>query len=201
MKPSQRKTGLYFGSFNPPHVGHMVIANYMLEFGNIDEIWFVVSPQNPLKDPSQLFHARNRLEMVRVALADHPKMRVCDIEFSLPMPSYTIQTLIALEEKHPDHAFCLIMGMDNLESFQRWKAWEIILQNHRLLVYPRPGSVGGSLTNHPNVQIVNAPLMEISSSFIRQALASQRDVRFFMPQTVASLILKSGWYQNKSKTK
>jgi len=195
MSNTRRQIGLYFGSFNPPHIGHMAIANYMLAFGQIDELWFVVSPQNPLKDKTSLIQARTRLELVRQAIGTFPGMRVCDIEFNLPTPNYTISTLVKLEEKFPDNTFCLIMGMDNLQTFNRWKAWETIIEQYRILAYPRPGFDGEPHASHRNATLVNAPLMEISSSFIRQAIKDGKNIRFFLPENVADMIEKEGLYR------
>jgi nicotinate-nucleotide adenylyltransferase len=172
----------------------MAIAGYILEFGSIDELWFVVSPQNPLKDKASLVHARTRLEMVRLAIGKFPGMRTSDIEFYLPQPSFTINTLVHLEEKFPDYQFCLIMGMDNLQSFRKWKAWETILSNYKMLVYPRPGYEGHELVSDSNVEIVQAPLMEISSSFIRKSLKAGKNMQFFLPREVSAMIEAEGLY-------
>ena len=191
---SKKQIGLFFGSFNPPHIGHMAIANYLLEFGDIDELWFVVSPQNPLKEKKSLIQGRTRLEMVRRAIGTFPGMRVSDIEFGLPTPNYTINTLVHLEEKFPDYAFCLIMGMDNIQTFHKWKSWETILDQNRILVYPRPGFDGEPHVGHPHVEVINAPLMEISSSFIRSAIQEGHDMRCFLPEPVAQMIAGEGLY-------
>lgn len=190
----KKHIGLFFGSFNPPHIGHMAIANYLLEFGNINELWFVVSPQNPLKEKKSLIQGRTRLEMVRRAIGNFCAMRPCDIEFGLPTPNYTINTLVNLEEKYPKYAFCLIMGMDNIQTFHKWKSWETILEQNRILVYPRPGFDGEPHVGHPNVEVINAPLMEISSSFIRNAIHEGRDMRYFLPESVAKMIDDEGLY-------
>jgi len=194
MSETRKQIGLYFGSFNPPHIGHMAIANYMLTFGNINEVWFVVSPQNPLKEKKTLLQSRTRLELVRRAIGAFQGMRVCDVEFSLPTPNYTINTLVHLEEKFPDYSFCLIMGMDNIQSFNRWKAWETIIEQYRLLVYPRPGFDGEPYVQYRNVELIDAPLMEISSSFIRQSLKESKNIRFFLPESVADMIETEGLY-------
>lgn len=191
---SKKQIGLFFGSFNPPHIGHMAIANYLLAFGNIDELWFVVSPQNPLKEKKSLIQGRTRLEMVRRAIGNYPGMRVSDIEFGLPTPNYTINTLVKLEEKFPDFAFCLIMGMDNIQTFHKWKSWETILEQNRILVYPRPGFDGEPHVSHPHVAVINAPLMDISSSFIRSAIHEGRNMQYFLPEPVAQMIADEGLY-------
>ncbi len=188
------KVGLYFGTFNPVHVGHMVIANHMLEFGGLDRLWFIVTPHNPLKEKTGMLPDPQRLRLVREAIGDHAKMKASDIEFHLPQPNYTINTLTYLSEKHPEHSFYLILGSDNLESFGKWKNSEQILKNYHLLVYPRPGHPGGSLTNHPRVKIVNAPLMEISSTFIRSAIKEGKDIRHYLPEAVWNYIGEMKFY-------
>jgi nicotinate-nucleotide adenylyltransferase len=175
------KIGLFFGSFNPVHVGHMVIANHMLAFTDLDKIWYVVSPHNPLKEKNSLLHERQRLAMVTLAIGDNVRMKASDIEFRLSQPSYTVNTLVHLKEKYPAFDFVLIMGSDNLESFHKWKNYEEILKNHELYVYPRPGRSGGELMQHSKVKKVDAPLMELSSTVIRQAIRDKKDVRYFVP--------------------
>ncbi|MPL98881.1 Nicotinate-nucleotide adenylyltransferase [bioreactor metagenome] len=192
---SKKQIGLFFGSFNPPHIGHMAIANYILSFGPIDEIWFVVSPQNPLKEKKSLIQARTRLEMVRRATGNYVGMRVSDIEFGLPAPNYTINTLVHMEEKYPESEFSLIMGMDNIQTIDKWKAWETLINQYRILVYPRPGFDGQPYVTHKNVSLINAPLMEISSSFIRKSIKAGHDLRFFLPETVYDMIEKEGIYK------
>ncbi|MDO9510568.1 MAG: nicotinate (nicotinamide) nucleotide adenylyltransferase [Bacteroidales bacterium] len=177
-------TGLFFGSFNPIHVGHMVLANYFAEFVGLNELWFVVSPHNPLKERVSLLADHHRIEMVNLAIADDPRFRASDIEFHLPKPSYTIHTLTYLEEKYPGRKFALIVGGDNLESFNKWKNPEVILERFPLLVYARPGFDGGEFLKHPSVRIFEAPLMEISSSMIRMAIRQGKNMRFFLPPGV-----------------
>lgn len=189
------KVGLFFGSFNPIHVGHMVLANYMLEFTDLDRIWFVVSPHNPLKKKNTLLDERQRLQLVILAIGDNNKMKASNIEFKLPQPSYTINTLTYLKEKHPTTEFVLIMGADNLESFHKWKNYEEILSQYELYVYPRPDSSGGELSKHKKVKFVNAPLMEISSTTIRQAIKEKKDVRYFMPESVAEYVREMNFYK------
>ncbi|HLC82902.1 MAG TPA: nicotinate (nicotinamide) nucleotide adenylyltransferase [Bacteroidia bacterium] len=178
------KVGLFFGSFNPIHVGHMVIANHMLAHSDLDRIWFVVSPHNPLKEKNSLLHERQRLQMVTLAIGDNNKMKASNIEFKLAQPSYTINTLAYLKEKHPNYYFALIMGSDNLEGFHKWKNYEEILKNYELYVYPRPNSKENELLKHKSVKMVNAPLMEISSTAIRNAVKEKKDVRYFVPADV-----------------
>jgi nicotinate-nucleotide adenylyltransferase len=176
--------GLFFGSFNPVHVGHMVMANYMLSFTDMEQLWFVVSPQNPLKTKTGLLAQHHRLALVDLAIDDHQHMRSSNIEFSLPQPSYTINTLVHLQEKYPQHTFSLIIGQDNLQSFKKWKNYERILESFHLYVYPRPGCESGDLAKHPHVHITDAPLMELSSTFIRNAIRDKKDVRYYLPAKV-----------------
>ena len=189
------KIGLYFGSFNPIHIGHLAIANYMLEWTDIDQLWFVISPQNPLKNKSSLLADYHRLELVNIAIAKYEKFRFSDIEFKLPKPSYTIDSLAYLEEKHPDYSFKLIMGSDNLKTFKKWKNYELILQKYELLVYPRPDFSEKYLPDSGNIKIVNAPLMEISSSFIRKSIKDKKDITFFLPANVYKYIQEMHFYE------
>jgi len=195
MERKEKKTGLYFGSFNPIHIGHLAIANYMLEFTDLEEVWFVVSPLNPLKNKSTLLANHHRYAMVMRAVEDYYKFHVSNIEFSLPQPSYTINTLVALDDKYPEKQFVLIMGADNLDTFHKWKNYEAILQYYSLYVYPRPNHDGGKFKDHPAVTWVNAPLMEISSSFIRDAIKEKKDIRFFLPEKVYKYIDEMGFYK------
>ncbi|MGZ4034425.1 MAG: nicotinate (nicotinamide) nucleotide adenylyltransferase [Bacteroidia bacterium] len=189
------KVGLFFGSFNPVHVGHMVLANYMLAYTDLDRIWFVVSPHNPLKQKSSLLHERQRLQMVTLAIGDNNKMKASNIEFKLPQPSYTINTLTYLKEKYPANDFVLIMGADNLEGFHKWKNYEEILKQYEIYVYPRPDTKGGDLINHKKVKLVNAPLMEISSTAIRNAIKEKKDVRYFVPEAAWEYLKESHFYE------
>ena len=188
------KIGLFFGSFNPVHVGHMVLANYMLEYTDLDKVWFVISPQNPFKKKESLLDEKQRLHMVSLAIGDNNKLKASDIEFKLPQPSYTINTLAHLSEKYPKNEFALIMGADNLESFHKWKNYEEILKHHDIYVYPRINSNGGDLANHPKVKITNAPLIEISSTEIRKAIKEKKDVRYFVPETVWNYLTEMHFY-------
>lgn len=188
--------GLFFGSFNPVHIGHMALANYMLSYTDMDEVWMVVSPQNPLKNKNQLLNQHHRLLMVDLAIDDAKGIRSSNIEFKLPQPSYTINTLAHLGEKYPDHRFSLIMGQDNLQTFSKWKNYEAILKNYHIYVYPRPETKPSEFDTHPSVHITEAPLIEISSTFIRQAIKEKKDVRFFLPNKVWEEIDAMGFYQN-----
>ncbi len=189
------KVGLYFGSFNPVHIGHMAIANYILEFSDINKLWFVVSPQNPHKKRTSLLAENHRYELLNLAITDVAKYKVCTVEFNMPKPSYTIDTLTYLAEKYPDNDFYLIMGADNLASFEKWKNYDLILKNHKLLVYPRPGYDDLPLLSHNKVNIVNAPLIEISSSFIRKSIKEKIDVSNFMPCKVAEYVKEMHFYE------
>lgn len=193
MTQIAHKTGLFFGSFNPIHVGHMVLANYMVEFTDLDEIWFIVSPQNPLKSSSQLAPEHHRLEMVRLAMSDDQRFRVSDIEFRMPRPSYTIDTLVWLSEKYPARTFIPIVGGDNLAGIKRWKNWEILLTEYGLYVYVRPGYPLPE-TNPSNVTIFEAPLMDISASFIRNAIKESKDIRHLVPPGVYEYILQNNLF-------
>lgn len=189
------KVGLFFGSFNPVHNGHMIIANYFAEFSDLGQVRFVVSPHNPLKAAGSLLNDYQRLQLVEMAIGDYRKIRLSKIEFGLPKPSYTINTLAHLQEKFPKHEFVLIMGSDNLHTFHKWKNYEQILQYYSIYVYPRPGYDGGDFKNHPKIKFIDAPLMEISSTFIRNAIKSKKDVRFMMPEKVADYIDEMNFYR------
>jgi len=190
--------GLFFGSFNPVHVGHMVLANYMASFTDLEQVWFVVSPHNPLKEKSSLLNQNQRLHMVNLAIGDTNKLKSSNIEFGLTQPSYTINTLAHLKEKYPKHEFSLIMGEDNLQSFTKWKNYEEILKNHKLYVYPRPNSgvpIDIGMKTHPNVIMTEAPLMEVSSTMIRQAIKDKKNVSFFLPQAVWQYLDEMNFYK------
>jgi nicotinate-nucleotide adenylyltransferase len=180
------KIGLFFGSFNPIHIGHLIIANTMLSQTDLNEVWFVVSPQNPFKKQQTLLHEFDRLKMVELAIADHFHFRACDEEFRMPKPSFTIDTLTYLSDKYPQHEFKLIIGSDNLTHFHKWKNHELILTHYGLIVYPRPGT---SIDfEHPNVRFIEAPLMDISATFIRNALKKGQSVRYLLHQDVEQYI-------------
>lgn len=192
---SKKNIGLFFGTFNPVHIGHMVIASYMAEFADLDEVWMVVSPHNPLKEKVSLLDDYQRLHMVNLAIDNHPKLRASDIEFKLSQPSYTINTLTYLYEKFPAYHFSLIVGSDNLENFKKWKNYERILEISRLIVYPRPGNDGGILKNHPSVKWVDAPLMQISSTFIRNAIKQKKSLHYIIPEKVLQYIQEMHFYE------
>lgn len=194
-KENKMKVGLLFGSFNPIHIGHLIIADYMLEFTDLSEIWFVISPHNPLKEKKTLLADHHRLEMVNIAIGDNYKFRASSIEFKLPRPSYTIDTLTHLHEKYPYKDFVLIMGSDNLSSLNKWKNYEQLLKYYWMYVYPRPGSDGGEFKNYPKVKFIKAPLMEISSSFIRKAIKAKKNVQYMLPPKVYEYIKEMHFYE------
>jgi len=193
---SDKKIGLYFGTFNPIHIGHLTIANHMVEYSSLDEIWMVVTPHNPHKKKSSLLNNYHRLRMVQDALESYPKLKASNIEFDLPQPNYTVNTLAHLEEKYPDQQFCLIMGEDNLKSFHKWKNHEVILDRYEVYVYPRisEGEVGTQFSNHPKIHKVDAPIMELSSTFIRKAISEGKNVRPMVPAEVWRFIDEMRFY-------
>lgn len=191
-----KKAGLYFGSFNPVHVGHLVIANYMTAYTDLDEVWFVVSPQNPHKKKEGLLDGSYRLELVRLAVEGDERLQVSDIEFFMPRPSYTFDTLALLKEHYPGVLFTVLMGSDNLENLHKWKNYESIVNHYSVIVYPRPGFDEAQTTPHKNIVIASgAPLMEISSSFIREGIKKGRDMRHFLPEKCWSFIEKNELYR------
>jgi nicotinate-nucleotide adenylyltransferase len=194
MNEKLKKTGLFFGSFNPIHIGHMVIANYMLEFTDIDKIWFVVSPQNPLKKKESLLADYHRFEMVYRACEDHFDMKAVDIEFKMPQPSYTIDTLVRLTEKYPNRSFVVLMGGDSLQSINKWKNYTEILKNYWIYVYKRPGHDNFKQL-HDNIKIFDAPQMNISASFIRNAIKQSKDIRYLLPCGVWEYICEMHFYK------
>jgi nicotinate-nucleotide adenylyltransferase len=187
--------GLFFGSFNPVHAGHLILANYMAEYTPLEEVWMVVSPHNPLKDKASLLHQQKRLNLVDVAIEPYSAIRSSNIEFTLPLPSYTVNTLAHLKEKYPQHTFSLIMGQDNLATLHKWKNYEVILQHHKIYVYPRHGVEAGPLDEHPAIILTEAPIIEISSTFLRQAIKEGKEVRYFFPPGVWEELEASGYYR------
>lgn len=188
------KVGLFFGSFNPVHIGHLIIANIMAETTDLDKVWMVVSPQNPLKPSKGLLHEFDRYDMVRAAVYDHYKIEASDIEFHLPKPSYTIHTLVHLSERHPDKHFRVIVGEDNLVNFPKWKNYERILEDYGLYVYPRPDAQPSPLKEHPNVRLVEAPLLDISATFIRNCVKKRQSIRYMVPDIVDEMIRAKGFF-------
>ncbi|MCJ8498578.1 nicotinate (nicotinamide) nucleotide adenylyltransferase [Chryseobacterium salipaludis] len=193
-----KKTGLFFGSFNPIHIGHLILANYILENTDMEELWFVVSPQNPFKNKKSLLNDHNRLDMVQLAVRNYPNMRASNIEFSLPVPSYTIDTLTYLKEKHPDHSFALIMGEDNLNSLHKWKNSEQLVSNHQIIVYPRLFSEAKEdhpLSKHANISVISAPVIELSATEIRNMIKEGKNVRPMLPPEVFEYLDGSSFYR------
>jgi nicotinate-nucleotide adenylyltransferase len=176
-----KKVGLFFGSFNPIHIGHVILASYVVDHSDLDQIWFVVSPQNPFKEKSSLLAFHHRYAMVQATVEDDARLRACDIESKLDQPSYTVNTLVVLSEKHPEIQFTLIMGGDNLASFHKWKNYEAILQNYSILCYSRPESGKAELANHLKVTVLDAPQMDYSSSLLRNMIKEGKTVQYLMP--------------------
>lgn len=191
------KIGLYFGTFNPIHVGHLTIANHLAEHSDLDQIWFVVTPLSPFKNKSSLLDNHQRLEMVYRATKEYSKLMPSDIEFDLKQPNYTIDTLTYLFEKHPKHEFALIMGEDNLKSFHKWKNYELILENHSIYVYPRltKGKINTQFNNHPKIFKLSAPIMELSSTFIRKEIKAGKNVKPMLPDNVWQYIDEMNFYK------
>lgn len=179
--------GLFFGSFNPIHLGHLIIAETIYDRTDLDEVWFVVSPQNPLKKRKSLVHEFDRLRMVELAIEDNFHFRASDVEFHMPRPSYTIDTLTYLSEKYPQHEFSIFLGSDNLKQFKKWKNYEQILEHYQVYVYPRPGEKREF--DHPAVLWVDAPLLDISATFIRESVLKGYSVKYLLPQKVEEYIL------------
>lgn len=187
--------GLFFGSFNPIHNGHLILAGYMAEFTSLEKIWFIVSPHNPLKAKDSLLAEHHRLEMVRIALGDDLRFMASDVEFRMPKPSYTIDTLTYLGEKYPRHKFSLIMGADNLESFDKWKNSGLIIQKYHRFIYPRYSNGTSNPESPENSTLVDAPRIEISSSFLRQAIKEGKNVKYFLPEKVYEYIDNMNFYK------
>jgi len=178
------KTGVYSGSFNPVHIGHLALANWLCEFAGLDELWFVITPQNPMKAKTELMDNHLRYSLVEASIQGYSKFKVCDIEFTLPKPSYSIDTLRELDKRYPGHEFIFIMGADNWQSIDKWKESQALLSHYPILIYPRKGYTVNIPKQYTNIHLVNAPLIEISSSFIRTALEKGKDVRFFLPEAI-----------------
>jgi len=201
------KIGLYFGTFNPIHIGHLIIANHFAEYSGLDQIWMVVTPHNPLKKKDTLLDDYQRLQLVFLATEDYPKIKPSDIEFKLPQPNYTVNTLAYLQEKYPQHIFSLIMGEDNLKSLHKWKNYDVILQNYEIYVYPRletKGRTGEAISiesknsefkNNPKIHIIDAPIVEISSTFIRANIKNKKNIRPLLPSKVWEYIDHNNLYK------
>jgi nicotinate-nucleotide adenylyltransferase len=193
---SEKRTGLFFGSFNPIHIGHLIIANHLVQYTELEEVWFVISPHNPLKAKSSLLADYHRYALVNYAIEDNPHLWASNIEFGLPQPSYTAHTLSFLEEKYPLKHFALIMGEDNLVQLKRWKNYEYILDRFQIYVYPRPAVEWSEFHNHPKVTLIkDMPRMEISSSFIRQAIKDGKDVKYLLPEAAYEYVKEMHFYE------
>jgi len=192
------KIGLYFGTFNPIHIGHLAIANHMAEYSDLDKIWMVITPHNPFKKKSSLLDNHHRYQMVQRALEEYDKIQANTIEFELPQPNYTVNTLIHLQEKYPSYEFCLIMGEDNLKSFHKWKNYEVILENHKLYVYPRisEGTIETQFDDHSKIHKVAAPIMEISSTAIRNGIKNKKNVKPLLPVEVYQYMDEMSFYKS-----
>ncbi len=190
-----QKIGLFFGSFNPIHIGHLVIAEWFVENTDLEKVWFVVSPQNPFKEKNSLLADHHRLALVRIAIEDDPRFWVTDIEFSMPKPSYTIDTLTYLDEKYPDKKFVLLAGSDQLPTFHKWKNPERLLELYQMYIYERHSYKGSDYDKHPSVKLFETPKMEISSTFIRKSIAEKKDIRYMLPPKVYDYIREMHFYE------
>jgi len=192
------KIGLYFGTFNPIHIGHLVIANHMAEYSDLDKLWMVITPHNPFKKKSSLLDNHHRFQMVQRALDDYPKIEASTIEFNLPQPNYTVNTLAYLQDKYPNDEFCLIMGEDNLKSLHKWKNYEVILEHHDIYVYPRisVGKVDEQFLSHSKIHRVEAPIMEISSTAIRKGVVAGKNIQPLLPDAVYRYMDEMNFYQS-----
>ncbi|TVR39632.1 MAG: nicotinate-nucleotide adenylyltransferase [Bacteroidia bacterium] len=188
-------TGLLSGSFNPVHIGHLIIANYFTEHVNMDEVWFVLSPQNPLKGSDELLGEQERMDLLELAVAENPKFRICDIELGMPKPSYTIDTIKQLKTAYPDRHFTLLIGSDNLEVFDKWKDHKEILESIEINVYPRSPGFDHLLLQHHNVRPVHAPLLEVSSTAIRRDISAGKSPRYLVPEKVFEKIMEQSYYR------
>jgi nicotinate-nucleotide adenylyltransferase len=182
------KIGLFFGSFNPIHIGHLIVANIMANTTECDQVWFVVSPQNPFKKSKTLLHEQDRYDMVAQAIGDNSKLKVSDIEFSMPKPSYTIDTLVRFSEKYPKHEFKLIIGEDNLAAFAKWKNADKIIEYYGLLVYPRPKAEPHNYLENNRVKFIEAPLLDISATYIRSQIVANQSIKYLVPEVVEGYI-------------
>lgn len=189
--------GLFFGSFNPVHTGHLIIANYMADYTGLDEIWMVVSPQNPFKANDELLDENARLDLLKLAVQEDERLKVLDIEFHLPRPSYTVHTLAHLRSSYAEHQFTLIIGGDNLQNFHKWKDYEEILKYHQVFVYARAGIVEKPLlSNHPSIKLFEVPLLNISSTYIRESIQAGKSIRYLIPEAVRKEILSKSYYRD-----
>lgn len=189
------KVGLFFGSFNPIHNGHLIIANYICETTDLDKVWLVVSPHNPLKTKDSLLRDYDRLHLVNLAIKDNPHLKASDVEFKLPKPSYTIDTLVYIKEKYPQHEFCLIMGSDNIETIYKWKNYEMLLNNYTIYIYPRKASDKNPYPENKNIHFLDFPFLDISATFIRNNLKKGVSMQYFLPEAVWKYIAENNLYR------
>jgi nicotinate-nucleotide adenylyltransferase len=199
------RIGLYFGTYNPIHVGHLIIPNHMAERDDMDQVWLVVTPQNPLKTNSNLLADYHRLALVKIAIDDNFNLRASDVEFNLPKPSYTVDTLAHLREQYPEHQFALIMGEDNLRTFHKWKNYEVILERHQIYVYPRPitlaelnnevAPTNSEIHDHKNVIVTDSPMMQISSTIIRNKIQKGQSIQYLVTDAVRQYIDEMNFYR------
>jgi nicotinate-nucleotide adenylyltransferase len=192
------KIGLYFGSFNPVHVGHLIIVNHILNESELEMIWFIVSPLNPFKDSHNLMNEYDRLHLVKKAIEEDPRLKASDIEFSLPKPSYTVHTLAYLKEKYPDHSFSIIMGSDSFQNLGKWKNPETLIENYPIIIYKRPGFDVNNKLN-ANITIMDAPLLEISSTYIRELIKAGKSIKYLVPSNIEEEILSSTFFRKVHK--
>lgn len=196
MEKKNKKIGLFFGSFNPIHNGHLILAKYLLNQSDLSDIWFVVSPQNPLKDKKSLLGEMHRLQLVKMAIEDEPHFKAIDIEFKMPKPSYTIDTLIHLTEKYPKNKFVLIMGSDNMNTINKWKNYEVILSDYEVYAYPRiVEKANVPAIEHPHIKYISAPIIELSSTMIRANIKEKKDVRYFLSEKVYDYVKEMHFYE------
>jgi len=189
------KIGLYFGSFNPIHIGHLIIANHVINYTDMNQVWLVISPQNPLKPSHTLLNEYHRLHLVQKAIEDNSKLKASDIEFRLSKPSYTIDTLIYLEEKYPNHKFSIVMGSDSFQNINKWKKAEDLKKNYSFIIYERPGFELNKNIETKNIQILNAPLLEVSATAIRNNIKEGKSIQYIVPDTVNKEIIENGYYK------
>jgi nicotinate-nucleotide adenylyltransferase len=189
------KVGLFFGSFNPIHIGHLIIANYFAENTDVQRVWFIISPQNPFKEKESLLDEKHRLYMVNLAVEDNPKLKASSVEFHLPKPSYTIDTLTYLKEKYPEHDFVLLIGSDNLTGFHKWKNYDQILKDHTLYVYKRKGVELVPEILKGKITLFDVPLLDISSTYIRRAIHEKKSIRYLVPDVVWEYLQTMHFYE------
>lgn len=194
------KIGIFPGSFNPVHIGHLALANYIAEYDEFDEVWFMITPKSPLKGKTDLMDQQLRFDLLEKSIGDYPKFKICTLEWEMPQPTYTINTLQKLRMMFPENTFELIIGSDNWLTFHRWKDYQLIMKNFKIWIYPRMGT-GKIVFNHPNVKMIkNAPKFEISSTFIRKAISEGKDVRFYVPLGTYDQLTENEFFQQKEST-